>query len=131
MAREIEVGGQLYTVAQLFDPMKQANILRRVAGIFGGGLSPEGIMNGLSALPDDQFNYVVLSLLSNTKRKDSVSGIWTPVLAGGRFMFEDIDLSIMLILAYESGMENYSFLGNVQSPIYQFMGKMGLSTTSK
>lgn len=128
MAREVEVGGQFYTVARLFDPMKQANILRRVAGIFGGGLSPEGIMNGLSALPDEQFSYVVYALLGNTKRKDNVSGLWTPVLSSGNsFMFDDIDLSIMLILAYESGVENYGFLSDKNSAIYQFMAKFGLN----
>ena len=124
MAREVEVGNQLYTVAKLFNPKKQAHVLRRAAGVFGGGLTPEGIMKGLSALPDDQFDYVVDTLLSNVKRKDQTTGIWTAVMSSNNdLMFEDIDISIMLVLAYESGVENFGFLSDKNSAIYQFLGK--------
>lgn len=122
MAREVEIGGSLYTVSKLPNAIKQMHIMRRILPLLSGmtGVdttdSIKSIFENIGSIKDEDFEYILFGLLENVKKKDTVSGLWVSLTSGNTLMFQDIDLMTLLDIAKESAMENFAFLGNALAP---------------
>lgn len=106
--------------------LAQFHIVRRLAPIIGellGAIGPSmkggksevnqdemlkalgPITSALAKLSDEDANYVLFGLLKNVTRKQAGGG-WAKIVTGETFMFEDIDMKVMIQLAVKSFMVN-------------------------
>jgi hypothetical protein len=116
---EFELYGQLYR-ADKIDALSQFHIVRRLAPIMGkvaplfngGGGDSLGVLEPLAdaigALSDEDSNHVLFGLLKAIKRKDQNGLGWSPVSNGASLMYEDINMSQMLQLAFHAFKVNFS-----------------------
>ncbi|PTR06444.1 hypothetical protein C8K11_12057 [Novosphingobium sp. GV055] len=114
---EIEFEGATYRLASL-DPMSQFHITRRIApamAAFQKGVAEIGdgeasgaimasIMSALGELSDADAEYVIGRCLAECRRKNGEA--WAKVWAGGRLMFDDIQMPGMIRLTFETIREN-------------------------
>jgi hypothetical protein len=113
MGKTVTVAGRDYTVGRL-SAMQQFHVVRRLAAVLAGvdnaqelhatlRAGAEGLdllpalARGVAALDDAQAEFVVLTCLGVVQRQQAGGG-WAGVVAGGRLMFEDMDLPAMLTL---------------------------------
>jgi hypothetical protein len=123
--RELEIQGNNYRIGKL-NPFEQFHIVRRVSPVLVAlgeiqskmkkiedGEEPDeglfakfgGLANIVSKMPDEDVDYVLKLCLKVCKRVDT-NGT-APVLASsGKLMYEDIDMSVMLKIAFETIEEN-------------------------
>lgn len=117
---EVQIGNYTYTVGKL-DARKQFHIVRRLTPVISGlagaaqGADIAAIRSGqvkldqiaplaeaISRMSDEDADYVLFGLLGVVKRKMPQGTGWAPVSAGPQMMFDDIDMSEMLHLAWEA-----------------------------
>jgi hypothetical protein len=136
MHLDFEIGGVKYRAGKL-NPFEQFNILRKLApvfaavastaesGVMAGLISGESeadlakllppVLQGLADLPEEDANAVLFGCLRAVQRESGAG--YAPVMAQGaqRLMFEDIDLPVMLQLAWKVLEHNLSgfFQGKV------------------
>jgi hypothetical protein len=116
MACDLTLNGISYSVSKIPSAIKQMQIARRVLPILAGGEKVESIFNNIGSIKDEDFEYVLIGLLDGVKRKDGgKSGVWSSVVVNGAIAYQDIDMLDLLQLAKASAMENFGFLGNVES----------------
>jgi hypothetical protein len=123
--RELEIEGNNYRIGKL-NPFEQFHIVRRVAPVLvslgeiqskmqkiENGEEPDeglfakfgGLANIVSQMPDDDVDYVLKLCLRVAKRIDSNGN--APVLSpSGKLMYEDINMTVMLKIAFETIDEN-------------------------
>lgn len=109
---ETELDGHTYRVGKL-DARAQFHIVRRLAPVLGE-LAPalQGGQGGFAALPaiagavaklsDTDADYCIFGLLKVVSRKQPNGLGWGPVSTGELLMYDDIDMTKMLKLAWEA-----------------------------
>lgn len=116
MACDLTLNGISYSVTKIPSAIKQMQIARRVLPVLAGGEKVESIFNNIGSLKDEDFEYILIGLLESVKRKDGgKSGVWSSVVVNGVIAYQDIDMLDLLQLAKASAMENFGFLGNVET----------------
>lgn len=115
---ELELDGHTYRIGKL-DARAQFHIVRRLAPVLGE-LAPalQGGKGGLDALPliatavaklsDADADYCIFGLLKVVHRKQPNGLGWGPVATENLLMYDDIGMTQMLKLAWESLMFNMS-----------------------
>lgn len=115
---EFELDGITYRVGKL-DARAQFHIVRRLAPVLGE-LAPsmQGGKSGIDALPaiasaiaklsDTDADYCIFGLLKVVSRKQPQGLGWGPVSTGELLMYDDIDMTKMLKLAWQSVSFNMS-----------------------
>lgn len=113
------IDGHVYRVSRM-NAMDQFHITRRLMpllasmGISAAQLKSLGkeeggselmalvgpAMGTLSAMDNDTAEFIINTCLTAVERSDA-EGRFAKVMVGGRFMFEDIDMMVMLQLTYE------------------------------
>jgi len=120
MAREIKLGENLYSIGRL-SAMQQLHVSRRIAPIVPAlipvflrirgkpiGEDLEGLAEalqplaeGLAALKDEDAEYVIGTCMSAVQRQQSTGWARTWVIEQKRFMFEDMDMGVILPLVVQ------------------------------
>ena len=110
----VEMSGHTYHIAKM-PALEQFHIVRRLAPLFGN-LPIEEIKKdaakaadkalpalalAISSLSDSDANYVLFGLLKNVTRKQEGALGWGAISTGNNLMYEDIDMALMLKLAFE------------------------------
>lgn len=116
---DFELNGQTYRAGTI-DARTQFHIVRRLAPVFGE-LVPAmrgGAKDGLDALPaiagalaklsDADADYCIFGLLKAVTRKQAQGLGWGPVSVGETLMYDDITMSLMLQLAWQTFSVNLS-----------------------
>jgi hypothetical protein len=111
MATDLTLNSVSYTITKIPSAIKQMQIARRVLPILSGGEKIEAIFNNIGSLKDEDFEYMLIGLLENVKRKDN-SGVWSNIVVNGMLAYQDIDMLDLIQLAKASAVENFGFLGN-------------------
>jgi hypothetical protein len=129
---EFTIKGNNYRSGKM-DAIKQSHIARRIAPVFGSiqdafaaAGKPESFTM-LDALPimtkivgemsDANWEYIVLSCLDVTARQQGQ--VWAKIRAGGRMMFEDIQLPEMMQIVWSvlnDNLANFFFASLQASP---------------
>jgi hypothetical protein len=123
---EFVEGGKTYRAGRL-DAVTQFHVVRRLAPVLGE-LAPamKAGGDGLEALPplasavakmtDEDANYCLFGLLGCVTRKQDNGLGWGPVSVGNSLMYADIDMGVMLKLAWQAALENLgSFFASLPS----------------
>jgi hypothetical protein len=110
---EFEIKGQTYKATKM-DARAQFHIVRRLAPVLGE-LAPaaaSGKVQGLDALPplanaiakltDADADYCLFGLLAVISRKQPQGMGWSPVCTTNLMMYDDIDMVVMLQLAWKA-----------------------------
>lgn len=120
MGREIKLGDNLYSIGRL-SAMQQLHVSRRIAPIIpallpvfvrlrgkGMGEDLDGLAealqplaDGLAALKDEDAEYVVGNCMSAVQRQQSTGWARTWAIEQKRFMFEDMDMGVILPLVVQ------------------------------
>lgn len=132
---EFDVGEKTYRVGKI-DARRQWHLVRRVAPALVGVVGIASLTNeegqvvnpramiekiepflaALGKMSDEDTDYVLDTCLSVVQRKIEGDRGWSSVGSGGALMFDDIDLAVMMRLAFEAGRENLSgFFDALQS----------------
>lgn len=114
---EFELEGRTYR-ANKIDARTQFHIVRRLAPVLGeiapalqgkGGLEAlPPLANAVAKLTDSDADYVIFGLLKAVVRKQDQGLGWGPVATGEQLMYDDITMSLMLKLAWQSFSFNMS-----------------------
>lgn len=116
MASDLTINGVAYSIAKIPSAIKQMHIARRVLPILAGGGDINSIFDNIGSIKDEDFEYVLMGLLDGVKRKDGGSaGLWSNITVNGALVYSDINMIDLLQLAKASAVENFGFLGNVDS----------------
>lgn len=137
---EFKNGKHIYRAGRM-DAMTQFHVMRRLtpclgkmAGLAGGKVKlifdAEGnivdidgdlddvllpLVNAITALSDDEVNFVFNACLEVTERKQA-GGAWAPLCVKGTVMFDDITLPVRLQAVYQVVKENLTdFFGELPS----------------
>ncbi len=135
---EKTIGGHNYRFGKI-DARTQFHIVRRLAPTIAGLMtmadlvgegeaspSPgdlltkiEPFLQAIGAMSDTDANYILDHCLAVAQRGVEGDRGWSPVMAqGGRLMFEDIDIGVMMQLAFEAARENLEgFFGVMASAL--------------
>jgi len=129
VATELEVGGRTYSIGKL-DTFVQFHVGRRVAPLLRPILesSREGgakidvlraavdVSEAMSTLPNEQLDYVLKECLSVVRVKQE--NRFTPLMANGQLLFQDLGLAAMLQLTGAVLRENFQdfFAGLLGGP---------------
>jgi hypothetical protein len=113
--KEFEINGVQYSASKI-GAREQFHIVRRLAPVLGeiipavqSGDTANGLpkaATAISGLSDSDADYVLFGLLQSVKRKQAQGLGWSPVSTGNQLMFEDIDMGVMLRLAWEALLYN-------------------------
>ena len=121
---EFTHAGVTYQAGKL-DAMRQFHVTRRLAPFLpklaGAGLPSdpgslsqaavfaflEPLAACVAAMSDADAEYVLHTCLSVVERRQDAGG-WAKVMAGGRLMFEDMDMAAMLVCAFHVLQHNLS-----------------------
>lgn len=115
---EFKVNGIEYRAGRI-DARKQFHIVRRLAPVLSelapaAGKPTAGVevltplANAIAKLTDSDADYVIFGLLDCVKRKQDAGLGWAAVNTGTQLMFEDIDMPVMLQLAWQALKVNLS-----------------------
>lgn len=122
MSLEFSHGGHTYRANKL-PAMKQFHILRRLAPILSdmaglavkpgsadsrdiaAGLEP--LARGIGTMSDQDAEYVLMGCMEAVERKQGAGG-WAGLTSGGKLMFEDVDMTAMLHIAWQVLQHNLS-----------------------
>jgi len=115
MNESFEVGGQTYRVGRM-DAKKKFHVARRLAPLLpamsalhsGGDMmkSLAPVAESLSRMSEEDTDYVIDACLSVCQRLQPAGG-WAPITAaGGRLMFQDIDMPEMIQLTVQAIRDN-------------------------
>ncbi len=107
---EFEINGIMYKVGKL-TAMKQFHILRRLAGAFAGidfEANASAFLACGSNLEEEDWEYVIYSLLSVVMRKEEKGMGYAPICTGKSIAYVDIkeDLKVMVEIAIKSFQHN-------------------------
>ena len=120
MGREIKLGDNLYSIGRL-SAMQQLHVSRRIAPIIPAllpvfmrlrgnaiGADLDGLAealqplaDGLAALKDEDAEYVVGNCMSAVQRQQATGWARTWAIEQKRFMFEDMDMGVILPLVVQ------------------------------
>lgn len=128
---EFEAKGRTYRVGRM-DAKRQFHVLRRMGPIMPGlmalvgtepgvektdgkGLDAEAgaqaalgvLATSLAEIPDADMDYILDNCLAVAERKQAAGG-WARVAIDGALMFEDIDMPVMLQIAWQALQHNLS-----------------------
>ena len=131
MSTELSLGQDLYQIGRL-PALAQFHVTRRVAPILAnmgvsvidslrptGKLSEDDMVSVMgtaaevvSKMTDTDVNYVIFTCLSVVRKKQE--SVWAAVVNGQQFMFQDMDMQLMMKLTVAVLKENLS--GFFQQP---------------
>lgn len=126
--REVEIDGHQFVVGRL-EPRRAFHVVRRLAPLVGSfrdfipfatgerQFDPndldtitelaEPIAKALAEIPEADANYIIDTCLSVVRvRMPEMSGVETPIMAGGHLMYEWITMPMMVRLVIQSVIEN-------------------------
>jgi hypothetical protein len=118
---EFETKGHTYRVGRM-DAKRQFHVLRRMGPIMPGLMALDGkgldadedaqaalgaLTTALAEIQDVDMDYILDSCLAVAERKQPAGG-WARVSTGGALMFEDIDMAVMLQIAWQALQHNLS-----------------------
>jgi hypothetical protein len=99
---DVEIEGQRYVVDKL-DTRTQFHVVRRIAPLMAAraadGDMLANIAKAMGAMTDADANYVLDACLAKVRRREG-DRMAAVIASGGHLMFDDIDMSAMLRLAY-------------------------------
>lgn len=111
---DVEVAGQAYRIG-VVDARAQFHIVRRLAPALGQLAKGHGasavdalpaMASAIAVMSDEDADYCVFGLLKVVQRKQ-VNGLgWGPVCVGTTLAYQDIDMSVMLQLAWHAAKLN-------------------------
>lgn len=130
---EFEVKENNYRVNRL-SAKKQFNIVRRVVPFFGelapmvsgaednkndlGMKALKPLSDALASMSDEASDYVLFGLLECVQRKEKQGLGWSKVCVDGNLMYQDIDMTTMILLAFNSAKVNYQdFFSGITSKL--------------
>lgn len=112
MSEEVDVLGKRYRVERL-PPMTQFHVVRRMGAALAACLTAYmdeqasaasllvPVMEAMGKLTDADAEYVINACMGAARRQDPRTESWAPVMVGGRPMFDDIDMPVMLAIVRE------------------------------
>lgn len=111
---EIEVAGQTYRIGKL-NAIQQFHVSRRLGPVMAAvGISLQSLSAGMladlsdfsaiigpatevmSKMTDEETNYIIFTCLGCVGRQEEAR--WAPVVQGSNFMYQDIDMPVMIRL---------------------------------
>lgn len=116
MSLEFKHGTKTYRAGKL-DAKKQFHVVRRLGTLLpalsgmGSNASVETalepLVEAMGKISDADADYILDTCMNVVERKSSAGG-WSPVMASGSLMFEDIDMAGMLTIAWNVLLHNLS-----------------------
>lgn len=107
---EATINGVAYRIGKL-NALQQLHVGRRVLGVLANGAQgSQQLLGAISAMPDEQVDYVVNRCLAVVQRctgtPGAVGASWAPVMGSAGIMFQDMDAAALLQLTVEVVKEN-------------------------
>lgn len=112
MSDEVDVAGHHYRVERL-PPMVQFHVVRRMGAALASCLATYldekasaqqmmiPVMEAIGRLTDEDAEYVINTCMGAVRRHESRADTWAPVMVGGRPMFDDVTMPVMLAIVRE------------------------------